>query len=153
MTKMKTTIKPLTQRPAWRALAAHHKRIQNLHLRKLFADDPQRGKQMAVEAAGLYLAIHRVAETERQNVQVKDIMSRDGSTAYPEEDLFTILKRFAAKDVGNLPVVTREKPDRPIGLITRSGLWAALETAKEERAGRLARTKTEAQSSEPSLPV
>ena len=52
---MKTTIKPLTQRPAWRALAAHHKRIQNLHLRKLFADDPQRGKQMAVEAAGLYL--------------------------------------------------------------------------------------------------
>ena len=52
---MKTTIKPLTQRPAWRALAAHHKRIQNVHLRKLFADDPQRGKQMAVEAAGLYL--------------------------------------------------------------------------------------------------
>jgi CIC family chloride channel protein len=73
--------------------------------------------------------------------------------AYPDEDLFTILKRFAAKDVGNLPVVTREKPDRPIGLITRSGLWAALETAKEERAGRLARTKAEAQSSEPSLPV
>jgi len=48
-------MKPLTQRPAWKALAAHHKRIQNLHLRKLFADDPQRGKQMAVEAAGLYL--------------------------------------------------------------------------------------------------
>ena len=55
MTKMKTTIKPLTQRPAWKALAAHHKSIQNLHLRKLFADDPQRGKQMAVKAAGLYL--------------------------------------------------------------------------------------------------
>jgi len=55
MTKMKATIKPLTQRPAWKALAAHHKRIQNVHLRKLFADDPQRGKQMAVEAAGLYL--------------------------------------------------------------------------------------------------
>jgi glucose-6-phosphate isomerase len=49
------SMKPLTQRPAWKALAAHHKRIQNLHLRKLFADDPQRGKQMAVEAAGLYL--------------------------------------------------------------------------------------------------
>jgi len=55
MTKMKTTIKPLTQRPAWKALAAHHKSIQNLHLRKLFADDPRRGKQMAVKAAGLYL--------------------------------------------------------------------------------------------------
>jgi CIC family chloride channel protein len=97
------------------------------------------------------LAIHRVAETERQNVQVKDIMSRDGSTAYPDEDLFTILKRFASKDVGNLPVVTREKPDRPIGLITRSGLWAALETAKEERAGRLAKKEAEAQSIDPTL--
>ena len=82
-------------------------------------------------------------------MQVKDIMSRDGSTAYPDEDLFTILKRFSAKYVGNLPVVTREKPDCPIGLITRSGLWAALETAKEERAGRLARTTTEAQPSAP----
>ncbi len=56
------------------------------------------------------------------------------ATAYPDEDLFTILKRFAARDVGNLPVVTHEQPDRPIGLITRSGLWAALETAKEQLA-------------------
>ena len=84
-------------------------------------------------------------------MQVKDIMSRDVATAYPDEDLFTILKRFAAKDVGNLPVVTREKPDCPIGLITRSGLWAALETAKEERAGRLAKKETEAQSIDPTL--
>jgi CIC family chloride channel protein len=97
------------------------------------------------------LAIHRVAETERQIVQVKDIMSREGSTAYPDEDLFTILKRFAAKDVGNLPVVMREKPDCPIGLITRSGLWAALETAKEERAGRLARIGSDEQPSAPGL--
>jgi CIC family chloride channel protein len=95
------------------------------------------------------LAIHRVAETERRTVQVKDVMSRDWPTAYPDEDLFTILKRFAAKDVGNLPVVTREKPDCPIGLVTRSGLWAALETAKEERAGRLAKKETEAQSIDP----
>jgi CIC family chloride channel protein len=98
------------------------------------------------------LAIHRVAETERQNVRVEDIMSRDGSTAYPDEDLFTILKRFAAKDVGNLPVVAREKPDCPIGLITRSGLWAALETAKEERAGRVAKKETEARSIDPTSP-
>jgi CBS domain-containing protein len=89
------------------------------------------------------LAIHRIAEAERRTVQVKDVMSPDWPTAYPDEDLFTILKRFAAKDAGNLPVVTRQEPDRPIGLITRSGLWAALETAKKERAGRLARTRTE----------
>jgi hypothetical protein len=50
-----TSIKPLTQRPAWKALADHYKKIQKLHLRKLFADDPKRGKRMAVEVAALSL--------------------------------------------------------------------------------------------------
>jgi len=52
---MKAKIKPLTQRPAWKALAMHHKQIKNLHLRKLFADDPKRGKRLTVGATGLYL--------------------------------------------------------------------------------------------------
>jgi glucose-6-phosphate isomerase len=52
---MKATSKTLTQRPAWKALAANHKKIQNLHLRKLFADDPDRGERMNVEAVGLFL--------------------------------------------------------------------------------------------------
>ena len=80
------------------------------------------------------LAIHRVAEAQRQSIPVKQIMSGEIYTANPDEDLFTILKRFAARDVGNLPVVTPEQPDRPIGLVTRSGLWEALETAKEQLA-------------------
>ena len=52
---MKATIKSLTQRPSWKALAAHHKQIKNLHLRKLFATDPKRGERMTVDAAGLFL--------------------------------------------------------------------------------------------------
>jgi hypothetical protein len=32
-------------------------------------------------------------------------------------------------------VVTREKPDRPIGWVTRSALWQAIESANEQRAG------------------
>lgn len=80
------------------------------------------------------LAIHRVAEERRLAVPVREVMTGDTQAAHPDEDLFTILKRFAAKDVGNFPVVTREKPDCPIGLITRSGLWSALELARDERA-------------------
>lgn len=86
------------------------------------------------------LAIHRVPEPQRHTVQAKEIMSHEVYTAFPDEDLFTILKRFAAKDVGNLPVVAHETPERPIGLVTRSGLWAALETAKQHRS-----TKPEAE--------
>jgi glucose-6-phosphate isomerase len=44
----------LTESPAWRALEAHHREIQDVHLRTLFADDPQRGEHMTAEAAGIY---------------------------------------------------------------------------------------------------
>jgi len=52
---MKATIKPLTQRAAWKDLAAHHRKIKGLSLRKLFAADSTRGERMTVEAAGLFL--------------------------------------------------------------------------------------------------
>jgi glucose-6-phosphate isomerase len=44
-----------TGSPAWRALAAHQREIGRRHLRELFAQDPQRGERLALEAAGLYL--------------------------------------------------------------------------------------------------
>jgi glucose-6-phosphate isomerase len=40
---------------AWRALEDHHATMQGVHLRKLFADDPERGERMSVEAAGIFL--------------------------------------------------------------------------------------------------
>jgi glucose-6-phosphate isomerase len=52
---MNATIKPLTERQAWNALAAHHQKVRELHLRQLFADDPARGERMTAEAVGFYL--------------------------------------------------------------------------------------------------
>src|SRR5215831_10333279 len=52
---MTAQIAPLTERKAWKALEAHHKSVRDLHLRKLFADDPRRGERMTAEAVGLYL--------------------------------------------------------------------------------------------------
>src|SRR5450631_1964377 len=51
----KSVIKPLTQRPAWKTLVAHHKQIKELHLRELFAADQKRGEKLTAEAAGLFL--------------------------------------------------------------------------------------------------
>jgi glucose-6-phosphate isomerase len=51
---MSTNQTPLTQRPAWQALEAHYQQIQDVHLRQLFANDPQRGERLAAEAIGLY---------------------------------------------------------------------------------------------------
>jgi glucose-6-phosphate isomerase len=44
-----------TARSAWEALATHHRQVQTLHLRQLFADDPTRGERLTVEAVGLSL--------------------------------------------------------------------------------------------------
>src|SRR5262245_47864369 len=46
---------PVIERPAWRALSAHHEKVRELHLRRLFADDPGRGERMTAEAVGVFL--------------------------------------------------------------------------------------------------
>lgn len=46
---------PLTERPAWRELETHAKKVRKQHLRGLFAVDPQRGKRMTAEGTGIYL--------------------------------------------------------------------------------------------------
>ncbi len=46
---------PLRRRPAFEALEAHHQHVRDLHLRELFADDPERGRRLTAEAEGLFL--------------------------------------------------------------------------------------------------
>jgi glucose-6-phosphate isomerase len=45
----------LRRRPAWQALEQHQAEIGDVHLRTLFAGDPDRGERLTAEAAGLYL--------------------------------------------------------------------------------------------------
>ncbi len=45
----------LTKTPAWKALQSHHTEVGGLHLRELFAADPERGRKLSAEACGLYL--------------------------------------------------------------------------------------------------
>ena len=49
------TRRPATKRQAWKDLETHYKKIKELRLRQLFADDPKRGERLTAEAVGLYL--------------------------------------------------------------------------------------------------
>ena len=40
---------------SWKALESHYQKVSKLHLRELFANDPQRGERMSIDAVGLYL--------------------------------------------------------------------------------------------------
>jgi glucose-6-phosphate isomerase len=54
----------LTKLAAWQALGAHYSKVRELHLRKLFADDPDRGERMKAEAIGIYFdySKHRITD-------------------------------------------------------------------------------------------
>jgi len=49
---------------SWQALESHYEEVRKLHLRKLFADDPDRGERMTVSAIGVYLdySKHRITD-------------------------------------------------------------------------------------------
>jgi glucose-6-phosphate isomerase len=65
---MTTPTLPLKRRAAWKKLQAHFKVIGTRHLRELFREDPDRGEQLTLEAAGIYLdySKNRVTRTTLQ---------------------------------------------------------------------------------------
>jgi glucose-6-phosphate isomerase len=73
--QMTTKLTPLSERPAWKALAAHHQQIHETQLKRLFADDPARGERFTVEAGGIFLdySKNRVTdETLKLLIQLAD---------------------------------------------------------------------------------
>ena len=70
-----TNIAPLATLAAWQALEAHYPKVRELHLRKLFEDDPKRGERMTAEAVGIYFdySKHRITdETLRLLLQLTE---------------------------------------------------------------------------------
>jgi glucose-6-phosphate isomerase len=56
---------PLKQRAAWKKLQTHFKLMGRRHLRDLFAEDPDRGEHLTLEAAGIYLDYSKNRVTRR----------------------------------------------------------------------------------------
>jgi glucose-6-phosphate isomerase len=72
---MTAKISQLTKLAAWQALETHYSKVRELHLRKLFADDPNRGERMKAEAIGIYFdySKHRITdETLRLLLQLAE---------------------------------------------------------------------------------
>ena len=70
---MSTAITPLARRPAWKALQSNYQAIRNQHLRQFFADDPERGERLTLDAVGLFLDYSKnriTGETLRLLVQL-----------------------------------------------------------------------------------
>jgi glucose-6-phosphate isomerase len=54
----------ITETAEWKALSAHHEQLQAAHLRQLFADDPERGERLTLDAVDLHVdySKHRITD-------------------------------------------------------------------------------------------
>jgi glucose-6-phosphate isomerase len=76
--------KPITETPAWQALAAHAREVRPRHLRQLFADDPGRVERLTLQAGSLRcdFSKHRVTvETLDLLVALAEAADLAGRTA------------------------------------------------------------------------
>ena len=69
---------PLRERPAWGALERHFAAVRDLHLRDLFAADPERGVRLAAEGAGLYLDYSKNRVTDETLRLLLELAARVG---------------------------------------------------------------------------
>ncbi len=66
----------LTERSSWKQLMRHFHEVRGLELRQLFAQDPDRGRRMALEAAGVYLDYSKNRLTD-ETVQLLVALARE----------------------------------------------------------------------------
>ncbi len=54
----------IDQTDEWRALAAHYEQLRDVHLRTLFAEDPDRGSRLTADVAGVHIDLskHRITD-------------------------------------------------------------------------------------------
>ena len=65
----------LTARPAWKSLSTHFAAIRDEHLRTWFANDPERGERLTLEAAGVFLDYSKNRITDETLVLLRQLAS------------------------------------------------------------------------------
>jgi glucose-6-phosphate isomerase len=71
----------LTKSAAWKALEDHQKTMREVRLRDLFADDPERGRRMTAEAAGVFLDYSKNRITDETLKLLIDLAEQRGLRA------------------------------------------------------------------------
>ena len=104
---------PLRTRPAWKALEAHYEEVSGLHLRDLFAQDPERGERLVAEAAGLYLDFSKNRITE-QTVGLLAALAEESGLVERREAMFKGERINVSEDRSVLHVALRMPRDRSL---------------------------------------
>ena len=63
--------RPATKRQAWKDIETHYRKIKDLHLGQLFADDPKRGERLAILRAA-NIGNQAAAAADAENTPLRD---------------------------------------------------------------------------------
>ncbi len=114
----------LTESPAWQSLLEHRREIETLHLRTLFAQDPERSRRLSAQASGVLLDYSRQKITDRSlelllnlaracGVEQGIAAMYAGSIINPTEGraaLHIALRNFSADGLPDWPLQVQGRP-------------------------------------------
>ena len=108
-----TSQSPLTSSPAWQALSKHHEEVSRLHMRDLFARDPDRFARFSHEACGIFLdySKHRITE---ETMKLLLDLTRQADVEKWRERMFAGERINFTEDRPVLHVALRNRSNRPI---------------------------------------
>ena len=86
-TRVMPSIRPLRDRPAWKALEKHYDEVGATHLRELFASDPGRGERLTAAGAGLFLDYSKNRITD-ETVELLGALAEQSGIADRTEAMF-----------------------------------------------------------------
>jgi CIC family chloride channel protein len=107
-------------------------------LRAYFLDSGLRGA-MVVDSEERLVGVVTLGDVERALVDeadaasVAEICTKDVVTAYADETIDEVVKQAGMLEVGYIPVVTRDEPRTPVGMLLRSDIIRAYGSAISRR--------------------
>jgi glucose-6-phosphate isomerase len=103
----------LTSSPAWTALADHKKTVEPLHMRALFAEDPQRFVRMSREACGIFVDYSKHRATQK-TIDLLIGLARQADVEGWRDRMFSGEKINGTERRSVLHVALRNRSRRPI---------------------------------------
>jgi glucose-6-phosphate isomerase len=103
----------LTSTPAWRALLDHKAALEGVHMRELFAHDPQRFARMSREACGVFVDYSKHRATE-ETMRLLFALARQAGVESWRDRMFAGDKINGTEGRAVLHVALRNRSNRPI---------------------------------------
>ena len=123
----------LNNRPEWKALKAHAAEIKPKHLRDLFAQDPERGKRLVLEACGLYLDYAKNRVTG-DTLRLLTDLARACRVKEAAQAMFSGEKINVTENRAVLHIALRNRSNTPI-LVDRKDVMPEVNAVLEKMSG------------------